>query len=206
MNQISNAENLRLYILENTIYVEELLCQTLGNLLDIDWKKSKSFGFDSTALSFNQKIHIIQDIKGISKIEINKLEKLLQIRNKFAHVKSIENFSDLFTIAKNGNEIKNSLHKWYSNVHENKENEEIKFKEYFSQLIMDTCLLLIKIVIDNAKEKGVKMGNEDYQKIYIKVAEEEIANSNNGNEIFDRINKKMEIEIKKIEMKSLIEK
>lgn len=205
MNQISSAENLRLYVLENTLYVEDLLCQTLGNLLDIDWKKSKSFGFDSTALSFNQKIHIIQDIKGIDKTESLKLGNLLQIRNKFVHVKSIESFSDLFLTTKNGNEIKRNLDKWYSNIVINEENEELKFKKYFSKLITETCVLLIKIVINNAKEKGVKMGNEEYKKIYIKILEEEIAQSDDGNQIFDRIYKKMDIELKEIEKKTFLE-
>lgn len=73
INIISKAIDLRLYIIENALHVEEFISWTLGHLLNIDWKNSKSFGYGSTALSFNQKVQIVQDINGLSSDQIIKL-------------------------------------------------------------------------------------------------------------------------------------
>lgn len=109
----STNENLRLCIIENSIFIDELVSEIVGNILNINWKESKSFGFESCALSFNQKIQIIQDIKGIEKEDLKKLTCIANIRNKFAHVSHIEKFEDLFTQSKVGKQIKSEFMKWY---------------------------------------------------------------------------------------------
>lgn len=67
---VSNHENLRLCIIENCIFIEERISKVLGEILNIDWKESKSFGFSSSGLGFNQKLHLIMDIKGLESNEL----------------------------------------------------------------------------------------------------------------------------------------
>ena len=106
-DKISTSENIRLYILEYTLYIEELISETIGTILNIDWQKSKSFGFSSSALSFNQKVIIIQDFKNITSEVKKKFNYLMSIRNKFAHVRHIETYSDFYNSAGDGIQIKN---------------------------------------------------------------------------------------------------
>lgn len=103
---------LRSFIIEYSILIEELISKTLGELLKVDWKKSKSFGFGSTSLSFNQKAQIVQDIKGFDSMDSKKNRHFIFIRNKFAHVREIETFDDLFEKTSNGNDVK----KYFDNI------------------------------------------------------------------------------------------
>lgn len=164
INIISNSENIRLYILEHSLHLEEMISVSLGSILNIDWKDSKSFGYSSTALSFNQKVRIIQDIKGLNKIEIQKLTDLMVIRNKFAHVKSVETFQDFFDIGGSGKEVKKNLDKWYSTKFPlfKSESEEFKYKFYFCHLFLDITLMLVSKITEHAFEEGKKAGNLNY--------------------------------------------
>ena len=65
--EFSKQENLRFYIIEHTIEIEELISETLGKILGINYLESKSFGFKSSSFSFNQKAQIIQDLRGMEK-------------------------------------------------------------------------------------------------------------------------------------------
>ncbi len=106
-------KDLRLCVIENSIFIEELVSRVLGNILNIDWKNSKSFGHTSTSLSFFQKLQLIQDIKGIDKEDLKKLTCLANIRNKFAHVSEINSFDKLFSESSVGKDIQNNFLKWY---------------------------------------------------------------------------------------------
>lgn len=106
---VSNHENLRLCIIENCIFIEERISKVLGEILNIDWKESKSFGFSSSALGFNQKLHLIMDIKGLESNELKQLTTLMNIRNKFAHLSEIKTFDDLFSKTRIGKEVKKNF-------------------------------------------------------------------------------------------------
>ena len=93
----STAKDVRLCVIENSIFVEELASHVLGKILNIDWKNSKSFGYGSTCLSFSQKLQLIQDIEGIDKEDLKAISSLAQMRNKFAHVSHINSFETLFS-------------------------------------------------------------------------------------------------------------
>ena len=105
----SQTENVRLYVIEHTLHIETLISEAIGSLLGVDYENSKSFGFGSSALSFSQKVQIVQDIKGLESEMTKKLTCLMNIRNKFAHVQIVDSFDKLFEVAKNGNQIKNQL-------------------------------------------------------------------------------------------------
>ena len=150
---ISKANNLRLYIIEHSILLEEIISRNLGLILDIDWENSKSFGYGSSSLSFNQKVQIIQDLKGIEDNEKNKIIYFSNIRNKFAHVKNIETFNDFFTKTSNGTQIKNFLLKNYDNVGLKEVNDEDSFKYYFYLLTKDVGNTIINKTINHIKRK-----------------------------------------------------
>lgn len=183
-------ENLRLCIIENAIFIEELISNAIGNILDIEWKKSKSFGFSSSALSFNQKVQIIQDIKGVDKEIIKKFTCLTNIRNKFAHVSSIITFENLFSSSNNGKEIKKLLEKWYSDKFDKDSSELYRF--CFYSLVEDIVEFIFTVTGNHMYEKGRKDGYQEGEKLYIKVLTEEIKKIPNSEKIFELVFEKMD--------------
>ncbi|WP_111710116.1 hypothetical protein [Lutibacter citreus] len=149
----SNAENLRLYIIELTLQIEKTTSQVLGDFLNIDWKNSNSLGHKSVALSFNQKIQLIQDIKGLNKNDRKMFTDLMTIRNKFAHIDEIRTFKDFFNLGSNGTSVKKNLDNWYSKKYYNPENndEEFKYRVFFHWLFLDIMFILIKKVGEHHK-------------------------------------------------------
>lgn len=105
--EIITLKHTRHYVIELSVLIEELMSETLGKLLDIEWKTSQSLGMTSKAISFSQKVSFIQDIKRLQKVDRDKLETFMQVRNKFAHVKTINSFENLFS---NKSELKKNLY------------------------------------------------------------------------------------------------
>ena len=189
--EFSKQENLRFYVIEHTIEIEDLISETLGKILDIDYLESKSFGFKSSSLSFNQKAQIIQDLRGMEKEELKKLSCLMNIRNKFAHVKQIENFDDLFIKTPNGKQIKNNLERWYDN---GEFNNQDRHRLYFVLLIEDLIRTLCNIQMNYVTEQFRRKRRKDFFKEYVKQIQSEIKKlelENNIHEIV--INKVKEI-------------
>jgi|AntAceMinimDraft_16_1070373.scaffolds.fasta_scaffold21209_2 hypothetical protein len=164
-------ENLRLCVIENAIFVEELISEVIGDILNIDWKESKSFSFSSSALSFNQKVQIIQDIKGIDKQDLKKFTCVMNIRNKFAHVSHIKTFEDLFAKSSVGKENKLDFLKWYfnekgvSDIPKNK--HEFVFRLCFYLLIDNVVDILFKIYGDHMFEIGKQDGEKEFKDKFI---------------------------------------
>lgn len=198
INFVSKANDLRLYILDHTIQIEENISATLGNILNIEWQKSKSFGFSSSALTFNQKVQIVQDLKGLEKIEIQKLTDLMSIRNKFAHVKSIESFRDFFESGENGKNVKKNFEKWYSESLSHIEDEELKYKHYFFNLFLDIALLLWSIIVNHQLQENFKNETIISDKIHLQVLREELKRLPGGKFI---LNIAMDKALKKIKRK-----
>jgi hypothetical protein len=189
INVISNSENLRLYVIEHTLHVEEMISISLGVILNLDWKKSKSFGHGSTALSFNQKVQIIQDLKGLDKTDVQRLTDLMIIRNKFAHVKSIETFKDFFESGKAPKEVKKNLDKWYGSEFSKfqTDNEEFKYKFYFFHLFWSIAQMLITKISEHAYERGRNEGTNEYHA----AIKEEVIKMKGGEEILAKALKKV---------------
>jgi hypothetical protein len=161
----STAEDLRLCIIENSIYIEELTSNVLGTILDIDWSSSKSFGNGSTSLSFNQKLQLIQDIKGIEKESLKKITCLANIRNKFAHVSQVNSFEKLFSSSNVGKEIKKNFLAWYfdvrgdSDIHPSK--LEFVYRLCFYLLVNDVIEILLKINDTHMFNRGYADGKKE---------------------------------------------
>ena len=178
---LSKTDNLRLYIIEHTLHIETLISEAIGSLLNINYESSKSFGFSSSSLSFSQKTHIIQDIKGLESEMAKKLNVLMNIRNKFAHVQVIDSFDKFFEIASNGQQIKNRLEKWYSL--ENKKEEDEKYKFLFFLLSEEITHMLWKLRVDDTLEKNVLLIEKDIEKSQLESFKEIMDESENPEEI-----------------------
>lgn len=163
----SVSKDLRLCVIENSIFIEELASRVLGNILNIDWKNSKSFGHGSSSLSFFQKLQLIQDIKGIDKEDLKKLTCLANIRNKFAHVSQINSFEKLFSESSVGKEIQSNYLKWYfdkdgyEGVHPTK--IELVNRLCFYLLTSDVINILLKISDTHLYNMGVHEGKKEVQ-------------------------------------------
>lgn len=161
----STAEDLRLCVIENSIYIEELTSYILGNILDIESSNSKSFGSGSTSLSFNQKLQLIQDIKGIEKESLKKLTCLANIRNKFAHVSQINSFKNLFSSSNIGKEIKKNFLSWFfdakgdSDINPSK--LEFVYRLCFYLLVNDVIEILLKINDTHMFNRGYADGKKE---------------------------------------------
>lgn len=160
-------KDLRLCVIENSIFIEELASRVLGNILDIDWKNSKSFGHGSTSLSFFQKLQLIQDIKSINKEDLKKLTCLANIRNKFAHVSEINSFEKLFSDTGIGKEIQKAFLSWYFDsdgyvgIHPTK--IEFVNRLCFYLLTSDVINILLKISDTHLYNMGVHEGKREVQ-------------------------------------------
>lgn len=189
--EFSKQESLRFFVIEHSIEIEDLISETLGKILNIDYQESKSFGFKSSSLSFNQKAQIIQDLRGMNKEELKKLSCLMNIRNKFAHVKEIENFDDLFTKTSIGKQIRNNLERWYDKA----EFDNVdRYRLYFVLLIEDLVRTLCNIQMNYVTEQFRRKRRKDFFKEYVKQIQVEIKKlelENNFHEVV--INKVKEI-------------
>lgn len=157
----STAKDVRLCVIENCIFVEELASHVLGNILNIDWKTSKSFGYNSSCLSFNQKLQLIQDIKGIDKEDLKAISCLAQMRNKFAHVSHINSFENLFSDV-TCKEIKSYFFKRFfdekgvSDIHDSK--VEVVYRLCFYLLVHQVIEALLKINDQHLYNQGYEAG------------------------------------------------
>lgn len=157
----STAKDIRLCVIENSIFVEELASHVLGNILNIDWKASKSFGYGSSCLSFNQKLQLIQDIKGIDKEDLKAISCLAQMRNKFAHASHINSFESLFSDV-TGKEIKSYFFRRFfdeggvSDIHVSK--VELVYRLCFYLLVNEVIEALLKINDQHLFNQGYEAG------------------------------------------------
>jgi hypothetical protein len=159
---VSVSKELRLCIIENSIIIEELASEVIGNILIISWKNSKSFGHTSTSLSFLQKLQLIQDIKGFDKEDLKEITCLANIRNKFAHVSNIYSFKSLFTDSNVGNNVKIKLLKWYFKKNNYDEiessNFELLLRHCFYLLVDEVASILLEINLNQTFNEGVAAG------------------------------------------------
>jgi hypothetical protein len=86
----------RVEMLNLSLHMERLSSIFLAALFRIDMSESKSFGNTSSALSFNQKITLLSDIKAIPKDSKKKFEYFMSIRNQFMHNIDADNYINCF--------------------------------------------------------------------------------------------------------------
>ena len=89
-----------------SVKVEYLLNAIISQLLGVKPEETCSFGNSSQALSFNAKANLLLDLKYLNKEQRQKFQIFMEVRNKFAHVYSVDTFEKCFAITKNYNLLK----------------------------------------------------------------------------------------------------
>lgn len=185
----------RYCILECAVFIEEKASDTLGKLLEIDWKKSDSLGYGSASLGFDNKIRLIQDIKGVKPKSRTQFQSFMAIRNKFVHIAEIDSFDGYFKLIKSSNQRKNELKKWFPSLKWELEDVEGLYKFAYFLLTLDLFQVLFDIDIKHAYETGQKDGRKEAQEIFIENVRTHLQKSKEGkkvlDETFEKISNKM---------------
>lgn len=155
-------ESTRSRVIEKSVQLEELISLLLCNLLDIDKENSISFGTKSFALSFNSKINLLFDLKFLP-IELkNNLILFSEIRNKFAHVLYVDDFTKCFEVINKNSRNNSSKNQLLSKRIKNKDeqiNQEVELSTCFDLLCLETSLL-----INMSSQLILKKKTEDLKK------------------------------------------
>lgn len=95
MYQTTRAE-----VMEKGVAIEAGISGIIGYILNIDVDTSKSLGHQNSALSFNAKVNLLTDLKFVPKEIARQFQIFAEVRNKFAHVQYVDNFTKCFEIVK----------------------------------------------------------------------------------------------------------
>ncbi|PCJ83983.1 MAG: hypothetical protein COA57_10070 [Flavobacteriales bacterium] len=174
------SNNKRAMVMELSVQIEEFASIAIGETLGIEWEKSKSLGFGSSALSFTQKIQLIRDKKGIDKINSDKLEAFSRIRNKFAHVRTLVNITNFFERYDSGGLIKKQFTKWYGKKVKNSNGEEESYTNCLMLLYSDISDFLLKVTTDNIIERGIEDGKNEMMHKMMEIAKAEFNKTDHG--------------------------
>lgn len=147
--------SVRHLVINQSVLIEELASETLGRLLDIDWKTSITLGYNSTSLSFSHKISLIRDKENSDSDMYKKIESFIQIRNKFAHVREIVGWEDFYSFSKTHKQIETKLNKWYGAEIKEESNRN---NMLFLHLAEDIFYFLIQINKKWAVNRGSELG------------------------------------------------
>jgi len=167
----SFSKDTRLCVIENAIFIEELTSRVLGTILNVDWINSKSFGNGSSALSFNQKMELIQDVRILEKIEIAKITAIAHIRNKFAHVSNVNSFETFFTTSSIGKDVHKQFLNWYYDndgiAGLSSTRIELSYRLCFYLLVHEAICILLKITDDYHRRRGLEDGKREVSDKFI---------------------------------------
>jgi hypothetical protein len=101
---ISKKEaDLRLKVLNASLWFEWEASLYLSWLLDIDLNSSTALGNSTSALSFKNKIDLLTDMNSMSKATATKFQKFAEIRNKLMHVKAASDLTKTLEMTKSAN-------------------------------------------------------------------------------------------------------
>lgn len=141
----------RTFVVEMSVKIEHFLNTIICQLLGVNHEESKSFGNSSQALSFNSKANLLLDLNYLDKVQIKKFQIFLEVRNKFAHIYSVDTFEKCFVLTKNYNQLK----KLYE-IDEEGDNLEEDMTYMFISLSMDLANTLSELRERIYKEMAVK--------------------------------------------------
>jgi hypothetical protein len=148
-----NNQNLspRAFTVEMSVKIEHILNVIMAQLLGVKHEDTKSFGNSSQALSFNAKANLLLDLNYLDKEQRLKFQVFMEIRNKFAHIHSVDTFEKCFTQTNNYNQLKKLF-----GVDEDGESLEKDMEYLFIALSMDIAITLNKIKDRIQSEMAVK--------------------------------------------------
>jgi len=184
---IMPVNELRSRIMECGVIIEDIATLAIGHIMKIEPKGSKVIGHTSSSISFNHKILFISEIKGLPKDIKHKLQVFMEIRNKFAHVKSVDSFKSLFAIE----EVRKQKHQkkletWYKDQGEKEDTFEDQFRHYFALLTDEICEYLRNQVFQHIYESVSEQTRNDLNAEFIKILKEDVKKSVEANEIWNK--------------------
>lgn len=141
----------RTFVIEMSVKIEHFLNAIICQLLSINPEDSKSFGNTSQSLSFNTKANLLLDLNYLDKEHTKKFQIFMEVRNKFAHVYSVDTFEKCFALTKNYNHLKKQFE-----IDEDGDNLEEDMTYMFISLSMDLANTLSELRDRIYKEMAVK--------------------------------------------------
>ncbi|HLW42278.1 MAG TPA: hypothetical protein VKY82_07920, partial [Flavobacterium sp.] len=141
----------RTFVVEMSVKIEHFLNEIICQLLQVSPENSKSFSSTSQSLSFNAKSNLLLDLDYLDKDHIKKFQIFMEVRNKFAHVYSVDTFQKCFALIKNYNQLKK-----FFEIDEEDDNLEEDMTYMFISLSLDLANTLSKLRKRIYKEMAVK--------------------------------------------------
>lgn len=146
----------RSQVIAVSVRVEDYINMCLSRALGVmESKGTRSFGNTSRNLSFNAKLNLFLDLKGISRDEEKLLDKFGVVRNKFAHQLEVNTFYDCLVLDKD-KAFKNFFENRYSSKVEQYEFNDNKVAEilpYFLDDVETVCGNVTKRMFDLIEEQ-----------------------------------------------------
>ena len=148
-----NNQNLspRAFTVEMSVKIEHILNVIMAQLLGVKHEGTKSFGNSSQALSFNAKANLLLDLNYLNKEQRLKFQIFIEIRNKFAHIHSVDTFEKCFAQTNNYNQLKKLF-----GIDEEGDSLEKDMEYLFIALSMDIAITLNEIKDRIHSEMAVK--------------------------------------------------
>lgn len=134
-----------------SVKIEHFLNAIICQLLNVKPENSKSFGNSSQSLSFNVKANLLLDLDYLDKDHIKRFQIFMEVRNKFAHVYSVDTFEKCFALTKNYNQLKKIFE-----IDEDGANLEEDMTYMFISLSIDLANTLSELRDRIYKEMAVK--------------------------------------------------
>lgn len=192
MTNIDN-NNIRAYIIEYATILEDLISSTLCVRLGIQKENSKSFGFSSAALSFNNKVTLISDLETMESLIRVKFTTFAEIRNKFAHVHSVNSLNSYLNLGESSEKNIKNITKWYSKDIEDLVDDD-KLKKGYKNLFYDLVEYCMNVSIKHEYNRGVKVGERQQLEESLKNLIEEVKKLPNSSDIINAAFKWNEID------------
>lgn len=162
----------RALVMELSVKQEHAVNLIIAKLLGVKAEESRSFGTSNQALSFNAKANLLLDLKQLNKLQREKFQIFMEVRNKFAHINSIDTFEKCFSKLGNYKRLKAIF-----GVDEKGDSLEEDMQIMFCVLSMDLTTTLAKINSDITKDMAVKYTRRRWSEV-IKEKREEYKKTN----------------------------
>jgi hypothetical protein len=148
-------------VMELSVKHEHIVNVILAKLLGITPEESRSFGTSSHALSFNAKVNLLLDLKQLDKLQREKFQIFMEIRNKFAHLNTVDTFEKCFALLDSSYQ---RLRKIFG-VDEEGGSLEHDMQTMFCVLAMDLTSSLGKVHDNVVKDMAVRYTNRRFSEV-----------------------------------------
>lgn len=150
MNDTTNY-TARALVMELSVKQEHTVNLIIAKLLGIKADESRSFGTSNQALSFNAKANLLMDLKQLDKLQREKFQIFMEVRNKFAHLNSVDTFEKCFAMLGNYKRLKAIF-----GVDAEGDSLEDDMQTMFCVLSMELTSTLAKINDDITKDMAIR--------------------------------------------------